>query len=112
MVPMVPEKTVLEGVPKFARFNRLKNSARNCILPPSPRNRNAVSFTSEKSQSPNPGPRNNPRLAVPSVPQVCAGMLGQGTIGCIVNMSGLNHWFGFPVITVCELYGIKFVAAV
>src|SRR6267154_337261 len=64
MAPAVPDwpvglaavggvKTIRFGVLKFARFRRLKISARNCRLR---RSRIAVSLSMEKSQAARPGP--------------------------------------------------------
>ena len=81
---------------KFARFNRLKNSARNCTLPFSPRKPTFVSFTTEKSHVAKPGLRKMERGASPGKPS-------EGT----PNINGLNQWLGSPVITVFGSYGIQ-----
>src|ERR1700686_3474896 len=91
-----PEKTLVLGYPKFARFNMLKISIRNCALPFSPKNGSAVSFTTEKSHSPNPGPRSMFREELPRYPR-----------GGKVNISGLNQFLGSPVVTFFDSNGIK-----
>ena len=53
-VPVAEEVNVIRfGVLKFARFNRLKISARNCSEIPSP---NLVVLKAEKSHVASPGP--------------------------------------------------------
>src|SRR6202044_2134958 len=98
--------------PKLVWFRMLKISARNSTDASLPQSCVAVSLTREKSQSPRSGPRKIPRSASPKVPHVSAALFGHGTMGCMWNILGLNHSFGFPVTTVWELYGMKFVAAV
>src|ERR1700739_4960566 len=98
-------------MPKLAWFRILKISVRTSMIACAPNRGSEVSLTSEKSQAARLGPRKIPRPESPKVPQVSAGLLGQGTIGCMWNMLGLNHWFGFPVMTESGLYGMKLVAA-
>src|ERR1700681_2901370 len=92
----LPVNTPLEGAPKFARFNRLKISARNWRDPCSPRNPSLVSLLMERSQFPTPGPR-----------RVSRGVLGSVPSACSPNISGLNQFVGLPRITVSRLYGIQ-----
>ncbi len=62
-----PEKTIGLGRPRFARFKRLKNSARSSSLALSDRE---VALNSERSTVAKPGPRNIPRPALPKVPGI------------------------------------------
>src|ERR1700720_260912 len=68
---------------KVGWFRTLKNSARNCPDPASPRNFTFVSFTSEKSQSLDPGPRKMSRPAVPSWPIKLQGAAPGGHDSCL-----------------------------
>src|SRR5216683_5482685 len=92
----VPPNAVLFGIPKFAWFIMLKNSARNCRLPCSPRNPSLVSLIKEKSQSVSPGIRKTSRGVLPCRPS-----------GPSPNISALNQWLGSPVMTVFGSYGMK-----
>jgi len=65
-----PANIPADGGPKFGWFMMLKNSARNCNIPPSPRNPNFVSFTKEKSQFLEGGPGMISRPEVPNWPIV------------------------------------------
>ena len=47
-------------------------------------------LTSEKSQTPRPGPRKIPRAASPRVPHVSAGLFGHGTIGLHMEHIGIE----------------------
>jgi hypothetical protein len=76
--------TIGLGVLKFARFSRLKISARNYSCS---RSLIAVSFNTEKSHVASPGPMNVSRPALPYKP------LAEGGA---INAAGLNHWLGFP----------------
>ena len=70
-VPVIPPENIpADGGPKFGWFRMLKNSARNCNMPPSPRKPNFVSFTKEKSQFLEGGPGMISRPDVPSWPMV------------------------------------------
>src|ERR1700674_2467578 len=80
-----PEKTVAFGVPRFVRFNRLKNSDRNCRLR---RSASAVFLNTDRSTSARPGPVYTPRPRLPKVP--AAGRR---------NALGLNHWASVPSTT-------------
>src|SRR5437667_12504038 len=84
------------GMEKLAWFSRLKISARNCSFVLSPRNGNAVSLFSQRSQVLRPGPRNIPREPLPRNPA-----------GASRNMSGLNQPFGSPVITLFFSKGVN-----
>src|SRR5438874_13573598 len=79
MAPLA--NTMALGVPKFARFSRLKASVRNCKLILSD---TAVSLSSDKSTSANPGPVKVPRPRFPQVPA-----------GGRMKAFALNHWVGF-----------------
>src|SRR5690348_14462290 len=57
--------TTAFGVAKFARFRRLKNSARNCRLT---RSEIAVFFSSDASSSASPGPTSTFLPTFPYVP--------------------------------------------
>ena len=77
MVPTVPEARLLTGLAKFGRFNKLKNSPRNCRLLVSV---TVKFFINPKSTLANPGPT---RVFRPKVPNVNTG-LGS-------NASGLKY---------------------
>ena len=62
-----PEKTIGLGRPMFARFSKLKDSARNSSLVLSEME---VALNKERSRVAKPGPRNIPRPASPKVPGV------------------------------------------
>ena len=79
------ENTTVFGVLKLARFRRLKNSARNCILT---RSVTAVLFSTEKSTVAVPGPMRVSRPTLPKVP-----------LGGTANAVGLKYWVGLPRIT-------------
>src|SRR6266853_2029985 len=86
---------------KFGWFGKLKNSARNCSTPASPKNPSFVSFTTEKSQFLSGGPVRILRPAVPNWPIVSEQFVSPGPVqfGGIENMAELNQWLGSPVMT-------------
>src|SRR5665213_64890 len=75
--PAADVNTIRLGVFKFVLFSRLKISARNCIFI---RSNTCVSFSTEKSHVPSPGPVNTFLPTLPNVPE-------SGT----TNAAGLNH---------------------
>src|SRR5207302_5415191 len=79
--------TIRLGVLKLARFSKLKISARNCTVV---RSRIRVSFMTEKSQVPSPGPIKASRPRFPKKPLL---------LGTAVNAAALNHSVGVPRIT-------------
>ena len=91
ITPAEPEtpggvKVIRLGVLKFARFSRLKISARNCRLN---RSRSCVFLMAEKSHVAKPGPVKPLREALPQNPLLAGGCR---------NTAGLNHRFGDPTI--------------
>src|SRR5215467_14910821 len=78
----------VRGLAKLGRFRMLKNSARNCTTPCSPRAGALVSLLIAKSTFFRSGPRRKFRGAFPSVP-------AKGRS----NIVGSNHLAGLCVIT-------------
>jgi hypothetical protein len=85
--PGASTATIRLGVLKLVRFSRLKISARNCKLI---RSWSCVSFMTEKSQLPSPGPMKVSRPRFPKKPLL---------FGTAANAAGLNHSLGLPTIT-------------
>ena len=81
----LPENTTGFGVPKFARFCKLKHSARNSSVV---RSVSAAFFISDTSTLANPGPRYVPLPRLPHVPAVGSR-----------NAFGSNHCAWSPSMT-------------
>src|SRR4051812_33840810 len=75
-------KRLVPGSPKFARFSRLYNSARNCRDPASPSIRSLVSLVTVKSKFATPGPIRVLRPTFPcQVPDGMPGLHGNCAVG-------------------------------